>query len=205
MEAFTRLTGLAALLNRNNIDTDQIIAKQFLKKTEKTGYGQYLFFDWRYLADGSENPEFELNQKAFRGSSVLVTGDNFGCGSSREHAPWALADYGFRAIIATSYADIFFNNCFKNGILPVVLKAQQRDQLAAEIAKNPGVQLTVDLEKQEVTSPGGLKFSFEIDNFRKQKLLKGLDDIDFSLTLMDKIKAFEAKQAKELPWLWKTT
>ncbi|OGH00461.1 MAG: 3-isopropylmalate dehydratase small subunit [Candidatus Lambdaproteobacteria bacterium RIFOXYD1_FULL_56_27] len=205
MEAFTRLTGLAALLNRNNIDTDQIIAKQFLKKTEKTGYGQYLFFDWRYLADGSENPEFELNQKTFRGSSILVTGDNFGCGSSREHAPWALADYGFRAIIATSYADIFFNNCFKNGILPVLLQAEQRDQLAAEITKNPGVNLTVDLEKQEVTSPGGLKFSFEIDNFRKQKLLKGLDDIDFSLTLMDKIKAFENKQAKELPWLWKTT
>ena len=205
MEAFTRLTGLAALLNRNNIDTDQIIAKQFLKKTEKTGYGQYLFFDWRYLADGSENPEFELNQKAFRGSSVLVTGDNFGCGSSREHAPWALADYGFRAIIATSYADIFFNNCFKNGILPVLLQAKQRDQLAAEITKNPGVKLTVDLEKQEVTSPGGLTFSFEIDNFRKQKLLKGLDDIDFSLTLMDRIKAFEAKQAQELPWLWKTT
>lgn len=203
MEPFVQLTGVAALLNRNNIDTDQIIAKQFLKKTEKTGYGKHLFHDWRYLADGSDNPDFELNQPVYKGASILVTGDNFGCGSSREHAPWAIADYGFKAIVATSYADIFYNNCFKNGILPIVLKPEERDQLAAEIEANRGVQFSVDLENQRVSTPGGLSFGFEIDDFRKEKLLKGMDDIDASLMLMDRINAFEAKQKEQLPWLWK--
>ncbi|MDT8447199.1 MAG: 3-isopropylmalate dehydratase small subunit [bacterium] len=203
MEAFTQLTGVAALLNRDNIDTDQIIAKQFLKKTEKTGFGKHLFHDWRYDAAGKENPEFELNNPAFKGASILVTGDNFGCGSSREHAPWAIADFGLRVIVATSYADIFYNNCFKNGILPIVATAAQRDQLAGEIEANPGVAFTVDLAAQKISTPGGLEVGFEIDDFRKEKLLKGLDDIDTSLLLMDRITAFEAKQKAQLPWLWK--
>jgi len=202
MEPLTTLVGVAALLNRDNIDTDQIIAKQFLKKTEKTGYGVHLFHDWRYLEDGSDNPEFELNQPAFAGSKFLVTGDNFGCGSSREHAPWALAGFGFRVIVATSYADIFFNNCFKNGILPLIFSAAERDQLAAEIESNPGVAFDLDLEAQTLKTPAGLSFKFDVDGFRKQRLFEGLDDIDYSLTLMDKITAFEDKQATELPWLW---
>jgi len=202
MEPLNTLTGVAALLNRNNIDTDQIIAKQFLKKTEKTGYGKHLFHDWRYLADGSDNPEFELNQPAFQGATILITGDNFGCGSSREHAPWALAGFGFRVIVATSYADIFYNNCFKNGILPLVFSPEQRDQLAAEIEANPGVSFSLDLEAQHLSTAAGLKINFDLDEFRKKRLLAGLDDIDYSLTLMDKITAFEDKQAAELPWLW---
>jgi len=202
MEALKTLSGVAALLNRDNVDTDQIIAKQFLKRTEKTGFGKHLFHDWRFLPNGEINPKFELNNPAYQGAQILVTGDNFGCGSSREHAPWALADYGFKLIIATSFADIFFSNCFKNGILPMVLERDQRDQLANEIKSNPGVAFDLDLSAQTLITPAGLKIEFAIDPSRKDKLLRGLDDIDYSLTLMDKIKAFEAKQSKELPWLW---
>ncbi len=203
MEKYTKHESVAALMNRNNVDTDQIIPKQFLKKVERSGFGVHLFHDWRYLNDGvTPNPEFELNKPEFEGARILVTGDNFGCGSSREHAPWAIADYGFNTIISTSYADIFYNNCFKNGILAIVVQPDQLDALMAEISANEGVSFTVDLENQTVTTPGGNGFSFEIDPFRKENMLSGLDDIGLTLKHVDKISAFEEQHKQRLPWLW---
>ena len=203
MEKYTKHTSVAALMNRSNVDTDQIIAKQFLKKVERTGFGVHLFHDWRYLEDGvTPNPEFELNNPKFEGAKVLVTGDNFGCGSSREHAPWAIDDYGFNTVISTSFADIFYNNCFKNGILPVVVDADTLKGLMAEISANEGVAFTVDLENQKVTTPGGIELSFEIDGFRKHNLLNGLDDIGLTLAHTDKINSYEASHKEKFPWLW---
>lgn len=203
MEKYTKHESVAALMNRNNVDTDQIIPKQFLKKVERSGFGVHLFHDWRYLNDGvTSNPEFELNKPEFEGAKILVTGDNFGCGSSREHGPWAIADYGFNTIISTSYADIFYNNCFKNGILAIVVQPDQLDALMAEISANEGVSFTVDLENQTVTTPGGNGFSFEIDPFRKENMLSGLDDIGLTLKHVDKISAFEEQHKQRLPWLW---
>jgi len=202
MEPYVTHESIAALMDRSNVDTDQIVPKQFLKEVQRTGFGKHLFFDWRYLPDGSPNPDFELNKPAFKGARILVAGDNFGCGSSREHAPWAIDDYGINTIISTSYADIFYNNCFKNGILPIVVTRPQLDQLMDEIRHNEGVKFTSDLEKQTITTPGGLRISFEIDGFRKETMLKGLDDIALTLQHVDKIAAFEQKQKQQLPWLW---
>jgi 3-isopropylmalate/(R)-2-methylmalate dehydratase small subunit len=190
MAAFTQHRGLVVAMDRANVDTDQVIPKQFLKRIERTGFGQFLFFDWRFLADGSPNPEFELNQPEAEGGSVLLAKDNFGCGSSREHAVWALADYGFRSVLAPSFADIFFNNCFKNGLLPVVLEQTVIDQLFVKAA-TAGYQLTVDLEACQVRDDDGLEVSFEVDAFRRQCLLEGLDDIALTLQHEDRITAFE--------------
>ncbi|MCP4046110.1 MAG: 3-isopropylmalate dehydratase small subunit [Gammaproteobacteria bacterium] len=203
MKAYKNHQSIAALMNRNNVDTDQIVPKQFLKKVERTGFGAHLFHDWRFNADGSDNPEFELNKPAFKDARILVAGDNFGCGSSREHAPWAIADYGFNTIISTSFADIFYNNCFKNSILPLVVDAAKLQALMEEIAQNEGVQFAVDLEKQTVSTPAGNDFSFEIEAFRKHNMMAGLDDIGLSLMHEDKISAFEEKQKQDYPWLWK--
>ena len=202
MEKYTKHTSVAALMNRSNVDTDQIIAKQFLKKVERTGFGIHLFHDWRFLEDGTPNPDFELNNPKFEGAKVLVTGDNFGCGSSREHAPWAIDDYGFNTIISTSFADIFYNNCFKNGILPVVVDADTLQQCMAEISGNEGVAFTVDLENQQVTTPGGIEIKFELDGFRKHNLLNGLDDIGLTLKQADHIDTYEVKHKEQFPWLW---
>ena len=203
MKPYTNHNSIAALMDRSNVDTDQIIPKQFLKKVERSGFGVHLFHDWRYNADGSDNPDFELNQPAVADAKILVAGDNFGCGSSREHAPWAIEDYGFNTIISTSFADIFFNNCFKNGILPIVVTRQQLDQLMAEIRANEGVKFSIDLNEQTITTAAGVVISFEIDEFRKQNLLLGLDDIGLTLQFEDQISAFEAKQQQSKPWLWK--
>ncbi len=195
MRPFRRHAGLVATLDRVNVDTDQIIPKQFLKRIERTGFGQFLFFDWRFESDGkTPRADFELNQPHFQGASILVTGPNFGCGSSREHAPWALRDYGFRCIIAPSFADIFYNNCFKNGILPVRLEPTAVSRLLEKIAADKGYRLTVDLEKQEISDQRGLRIEFEIDPFRKECLLKGLDDIALTLQREDKISAFESRR-----------
>jgi 3-isopropylmalate/(R)-2-methylmalate dehydratase small subunit len=202
MEPYKKHESIAALLNRNNIDTDQITPKQFLKKVERTGFGAHLFHDWRYNPDGSDDLTFELNKPAFKGAKILVTGDNFGCGSSREHAPWAIADYGFNTIISTSFADIFYNNCFKNSILPIVVNSAKLADLMQEIAANEGVKFSVDLENQKVTTPAGNDFDFEIEPFRRQNLLSGLDDIGITLQHEDKISAFEERQKQALPWLW---
>jgi len=192
MEPFTKLSGLAAPLDRVNTDTDQIIPKQFLKRIERTGFGQYLFFDWRYEADGkTPNPDFELNHPQYAGASILITGKNFGCGSSREHAPWALADYGFKAILAPSYADIFYNNCFKNGILPVTLPEETITMLLAR-AKTPGYTMTVNLEAQIVTDTQGFSAAFDVDPFRRHCLLNGLDDIGLTLQHEPDITAYES-------------
>ncbi len=203
MKPYTNHTSTAALMDRSNVDTDQIIPKQFLKKVERSGFGVHLFHDWRYNADGSDNAYFELNKAAFKDAKILVAGDNFGCGSSREHAPWAIEDYGFNTIISTSYADIFYNNCFKNGILPIVVSRQQLDQLMQEIRDNEGVKFTIDLPEQTITTPAGTVVKFDIDEFRKQNLLLGLDDIGMTLQHVDKIDAFEARQQQTHPWLWK--
>jgi 3-isopropylmalate/(R)-2-methylmalate dehydratase small subunit len=192
MEPFRKHTGIAAALNRINVDTDQIIPKQFLKRIERTGFGQFLFFDWRLFEDGSQNPEFELNQDRFQGSSVLVAGDNFGCGSSREHAPWALLDYGFKVIIAPSFADIFFNNCFKNGILPIRLSDDKVQELFILIDSSPGYQLTIDLEKQIITDGQDLKVNFNVDPFRREMLLEGLDEIGLTLQQENRITDYES-------------
>jgi len=192
MQPFTTHTGLVAPMDRADVDTDQIIPKQFLKRIERTGFGQYAFFDWRYRDDGSANPEFELNRPEYAGASVLIARRNFGCGSSREHAPWALGDYGFRVIIAPSFADIFFNNCFKNGMLPIPLDEQQVDDLFQRVAGHPGYRLTVDLENQTITDEHGLKLTFEVDPFRRRCLLEGLDDIGMALEYEPKIAAYEA-------------
>ena len=202
MEPYLKHDSVAALMDLSNVDTDQIIPKQFLKKVERSGFGIHLFHDWRYNDDGSDNAEFELNKPAFKGAKILVAGDNFGCGSSREHAPWAIADYGFNTIISTSYADIFYNNCFKNGILAIRVSQEQLAQLMAEISANEGVTFTVDLENQQVITPAGNGFTFEIDPFRKGNLLSGLDDIGLTLKHVDKISAYEVQHKQNFPWLW---
>lgn len=203
MEAYKKHESIAASMNRNNVDTDQIIPKQFLKRVERTGFGAHLFHDWRFNDDGvTDNPEFELNKPAFKGAKILVAGDNFGCGSSREHAPWAIADYGFNTIISTSYADIFFNNCFKNGILAIKIDAPKLAKLMAEIDANEGVSFVVDLENQKISTPAGNDFKFEIDPFRKENLLQGFDDIGLTLKHADKISEYEAKHKQRFPWLW---
>jgi 3-isopropylmalate/(R)-2-methylmalate dehydratase small subunit len=210
MQKFTLLKGLVAPMDRENIDTDAIIPKQFLKSIRKTGFGQNLFDEWRYLDAGypgqdpasrKPNPDFVLNQPRFQGASILLARKNFGCGSSREHAPWALDQFGFRAIIAPSYADIFFNNSFKNGLLPIVLSEIQVSKLFDEVAAFPGYTLTVDLERQLVIKPDGDGLPFEVQAFRKYCLLNGFDDIGLTLRHADKIKAFEAERLAQKPWL----
>ncbi len=192
MKPFTKHTGLVVPMDRPNVDTDQIIPKQFLKRIERTGFGQFLFFDWRQLPDGSPNPEFELNRPQFKGASILLARRNFGCGSSREHAPWALEDFGFRVVIAPSFADIFYNNCFKNGMLPIRLDEAQVDDLFRRAAAHPGYKLVVDLESKTIRDEHGLNLSFEVDDFRRHCLLHGLDDIGLTLEHADKITAYEA-------------
>jgi 3-isopropylmalate/(R)-2-methylmalate dehydratase small subunit len=192
MEAFVTLTAVAAPMDRVNVDTDQIIPKQFLKRIERTGFGQFLFFDWRFEDNGTTpNPEFELNAPALQGAQILVVGKNFGCGSSREHAPWALLDYGFRAIIAQSYADIFYNNCFKNGILPVTLPEAQVNDLLGRLQATPGSLVTVDLNQCVVEGPSGFTALFTVDPFRRECLLNGWDDIGLTLRHETDITAFE--------------
>ena len=194
MQPFTVHTGPVAALDRANVDTDQIIPKQFLKRIERTGFGEFLFFDWRRLPDGSPNPEFELNQPQNAEASILLARRNFGCGSSREHAPWALGDYGFRVILAPSFADIFYNNCFKNGMLPIVLDDATIDDLFRR-ATAERLILTVDLVAQRITAPGGLTIPFEVDPFRRHCLLNGLDDIGLTLEHEEKISAYEREHA----------
>ena len=202
MKPYTNHCSIAALMDRSNVDTDQIIPKQFLKKVERSGFGVHLFDDWRFNADGSENTEFELNKSAFKGAKILVTGDNFGCGSSREHAPWAIEDFGINTIISTSFADIFYNNCFKNGILPIVVSREVLDGLMQEIRAEEGVSFTIDLPAQTITTGAGTVVKFDIDEFRKQNLLLGLDDIGLTLKNVDKIDTFEVRQRQTHPWLW---
>ncbi len=211
MQAFTQLNGLVAPLDRANVDTDAIIPKQFLKSIKRSGFGPNAFDEWRYLdrgepgMDNSQRPlnkDFVLNQPRYQGASILLTRENFGCGSSREHAPWALEDYGFKVIIASSFADIFFNNCFKNGMLPIVLSADIVDTLFKQVTANEGYALNVDLAAQTVTSPSGEAYPFEVDAFRKHCLLNGLDDIGLTMQQQDKIKAFETKHRQAQPWLF---
>lgn len=197
MEPFVRLTGTVAPLDRPNVDTDQIIPKQFLKRLERTGFGRFLFFDWRYRDDGSLNPDFELNAPGYQGATVLAAGRNFGCGSSREHAPWALLDYGFRALIAASFADIFYNNCFKNGILPVILPEETVDTILGAAQARPGYQVTVDLERCVVEDGEGLFAPFVVDPFRRRCLLEGLDDIGLTLRHEGAITAYEQRRVAE--------
>ena len=211
MKAFTQHQGLVAPLDRANVDTDQIIPKQFLKSIKRTGFGPNLFDEWRYLDEGQPdqdsskrplNTEFVLNQPRYQGASVLLAQENFGCGSSREHAPWALEEYGFRAIIAPSFADIFYNNSFKNGLLPIVLTAAEVNELFAQAEATEGYQLTVDLAAQTVTRPDGVQYSFEVDDFRKHCLLNGLDDIGLTLQDAELIREFEVGYKKSNPWLF---
>ena len=211
MEKFITLNGLVAPLDRPNVDTDAIIPKQFLKSIKRSGFGPNLFDEWRYLDHGEPgmdnskrplNSDFVLNQARYRGVQVLLGRDNFGCGSSREHAPWALEDFGFRCIIAPSFADIFYNNCFKNGILPIVLDAAIIEQLFKETEASEGYSLAIDLPAQKVTTPSGESFAFEVDEFRKYCLLNGLDDIGLTLQYVDDIKAYEERRKAEAPWLF---
>ena len=211
MKKFETHTGVVAPLDRKNVDTDLIIPKQFLKSIKRSGFGKNLFDEIRYLDEGQPdqdctgrplNPDFVLNKPEFAGSSILLARTNFGCGSSREHAPWALDDYGFRAVIAPSYADIFFNNCFKNGLLPIILTEEEVDELFNAVADEPGMSLTVDLVNQKVVSPAGKEYGFEVDAFRKHCLLNGLDDIGLTLEHADEIRAYEAKRRQEAPWLF---
>ena len=202
MQAFTILTGLVAPLDRVNVDTDQIIPKQFLKTIKRTGLREGLFYDWRKQKDGSQDPMFFLNQPRFQGATILLTRDNFGCGSSREHAPWALLDQGFRCVIASSFADIFYNNCFQNGILPIVLKADEVLATMKDVLATPGYQLTVDLEKQTVATPSGASYRFEIDPFRKDCLYRGLDSIGLTLQHEASIVPYETRRKSEAPWLF---
>ena len=211
MKPFTQHTGLVAPLDRANVDTDQIIPKQFLKSIKRTGFGQNLFDEWRYLDEGQPgrdcthrplNKDFVLNQPRYQGASVLLARENFGCGSSREHAPWALEEYGFRTIIAPSFADIFFNNSFKNGLLPIILSEEAVDALFQQALATEGYQLTVDLAAQTVTRPDGIQYAFEVDAFRKHCLLNGLDDIGLTLQDADAIKAFEVRHKQSSPWLF---
>ncbi|HZR98313.1 MAG TPA: 3-isopropylmalate dehydratase small subunit [Chloroflexota bacterium] len=199
MEPFVRRTGVLAVLDRVDVDTDQIIPKQFLKRIERTGYEDALFFDWRFLPDGSPNPDFELNRPEYQGANALVAGRNFGCGSSREHAPWALHDYGIMTVIAPSFGDIFRNNCYQNGMLPVQLSESQVRELMDRAKARPGCQVTVDLEQQTVTLDDGWSVHFDIDPFRRDCLLKGLDDIGLTLQHADEIAAFEARRPAWLP------
>ncbi len=211
MRAFTQLDGLVAPLDRANVDTDAIIPKQFLKSIKRSGFGPNAFDEWRYLDRGEPgmdnsrrpaNPDFVLNQARYQGASILLTRDNFGCGSSREHAPWALEDYGFRALVGTSFADIFYNNSFKNGLLPIKLPPAEIDALFAQVAATPGYRLKIDLAAQIVTRPDGKVLGFDVDPFRKECLLNGWDDIGLTLRHADEIKAFEAKRRIEQPWLF---
>ena len=202
MQAFTILTGLVAPLDRVNVDTDQIIPKQFLKTIKRTGLREGLFYDWRKQKDGAQDPTFFLNQPRFQGATILLTRDNFGCGSSREHAPWALLDQGFRCVIAPSFADIFYNNCFQNGILPVVLKADEVLAMMQAALATPGYQLTVDLRNQTVISPNGASAHFEIDPFRKDCLYRGLDAIGLTLQHETTITSYETRRKTEAPWLF---
>ncbi len=211
MDKFTSLKGIVTPLDRSNVDTDAIIPKQFLKSIKRSGFGPNLFDDWRYMDTGEPgmdnstrplNTDFVLNKDRFKGASILLARKNFGCGSSREHAPWALQDYGFRVIIAPSFADIFCNNCFKNGVLPIVLDASVVDQLFNEVDASPGYQLDVDLDAQTITTPGGNVISFEVDAFRKHCLLNGLDDISLTLQHVDDIKAYEQRRRQDTPWLF---
>ncbi|MBI3803265.1 MAG: 3-isopropylmalate dehydratase small subunit [Nitrospirae bacterium] len=195
MEPFVKLNGLVALLDLPNVDTDQIIPKQFLKRIERTGFGQFLFYDWRFIDGKKPNPEFEMNADRYRGATVLVTRANFGCGSSREHAPWSLLDYGFKCIIAPSFADIFYNNCFKNGMLPITLSEDQVEMIFQRTRAREGYRLNVDLENQEITSADGLLFSFQVDPFRRHCLLNGLDDIGLTLQQEEKIRKYEQTRA----------
>jgi 3-isopropylmalate/(R)-2-methylmalate dehydratase small subunit len=213
MKKFNILQGLVAPMDRENVDTDAIIPKQFLKSIHRTGFGQNLFDEWRYLDAGypgqdpasrRPNPNFVLNQPRYQGASILLARKNFGCGSSREHAPWALEQYGFRTLIAPSYADIFFNNSFKNGILPIVLSESRVDQLFSEALAFPGYQLTIDLERQVIVKPQGEEVPFDVQPFRKYCLLNGFDDIGLTLRHADKIKAFEAQRLAQKPWLAQT-
>ena len=211
MQPFTELTGLVAPLDRANVDTDAIIPKQFLKSIRRTGFGPYLFDEWRYLDRGEPgqdcsnrplNPAFVLNQERYQGATVLLARTNFGCGSSREHAPWALLDYGFRALIAPSFADIFYNNCFKNGILPIVLPEDEVDRLFREVQTMPGYRLTVSLPEQTVATPAGAVLRFEVDSYRKHCLLNGLDEIGLTLQHAEAIRGYEARRRQEAPWLF---
>jgi 3-isopropylmalate/(R)-2-methylmalate dehydratase small subunit len=211
MKKFTLLDGLVVPLDRANVDTDAIIPKQFLKSIKRSGFGPNAFDEWRYLDQGEPgmdnskrplNKDFVLNQARYQGAQILLARENFGCGSSREHAPWALEDYGFRVIIAPSFADIFFNNCFKNGLLPIRLAADKVDALFKAVEANPGYRLKVDLEQQTITAPDGTVYKFEVDAFRKHCLLNGLDDIGLTLQHVDEIKAFEEKHRATQPWLY---
>jgi len=211
MHPFIQLNGLVAPLDRANVDTDAIIPKQFLKSIKRSGFGPNAFDEWRYLDHGEPgmdnskrplNPHFVLNQSCYQGASVLLTRENFGCGSSREHAPWALEDYGFKVVIASSFADIFFNNCFKNGMLPIVLSAEIVESLFNEVTATEGYQLNVDLAAQTVATPSGKVYQFEVDAVRKHNLLNGLDDIGLTMQQQDKIKSFEAKHKQTQPWLF---
>ena len=203
MEPFRKLTALAALLDLQNVDTDQIIPKQFLKKIERTGFGKHLFHDWRYLDEEETrpNPDFILNAPRYQGAQILLALDNFGCGSSREHAPWALMEYGFRCIIAKSFADIFYNNCLKNGMLPVALSSEEVDQLFAEVEANQGCRLTVELENQQVSTPAGALFKFDIAPFAKDCLLRGLDHIGWTMQFAERIEQFEQAYHNSNPWV----
>lgn len=211
MKAFTVVTGKAMPLDRVNVDTDAIIPKQYLKSIRRTGFGPFLFDDWRYLDAGTlevdvatrrPNPEFVLNQPAHAGSTILLARDNFGCGSSREHAVWAIDEYGFRCVIAPSFADIFFSNCFSNGLLPVVLKPEEVQALFAAVAADANVEITVDLPAQQVRLPDGPAFAFDIDAGRKDKMVRGLDAIGETLQRADAIRAYEARRRSEAPWLF---
>ncbi|MGQ9724859.1 MAG: 3-isopropylmalate dehydratase small subunit [Tepidimonas sp.] len=214
MQRFTIHKGLVAPIDRENVDTDAIIPKQFLKSIHKTGFGPNLFDEWRYLDQPGQpgvpqsqrkpNPDFVLNQPRYQGASILLARKNFGCGSSREHAPWAIQQYGFRALIAPSFADIFFNNCFKNGLLPIVLPETTVDQLFHDVQAFPGYELTIDLERQVIVDPQGAEIPFEVQPFRKYCLLNGLDDIGLTLRYADKIRAFEAERLARQPWLART-
>lgn len=211
MQKFTVLDGLVVPLDRANVDTDAIIPKQFLKSIKRSGFGPNLFDEWRYLDHGEPgrdntmrplNLDFVLNQPRYQGAQILLARENFGCGSSREHAPWALEDYGFRAIIAPSFADIFFNNCFKNGLLPIRLDADKVDALFKAVETTPGYRLKVDLEQQSIIAPDGTEYKFEVESFRKHCLLNGLDDIGLTLQHVDEIKSYEAKHRAAQPWLF---
>jgi len=201
MEKFTTLTGVPAPLAMINVDTDMIIPKQFLKTIKRTGLGKHLFHEMRFDEDGNENPDFVLNKPAYRNAKILIAGDNFGCGSSREHAPWALLDFGIRCIIAPSFADIFYNNCFKNGILPIRLPQEDIDKLMDDAARGANATLTVDLENQTITGPDGGEITFDIDPFRKKCLLEGLDDIGLTMERADRIAAYEERAQAARPWL----
>ena len=211
MKAFTKITAIVAPLDRSNVDTDAIIPKQFLKSIKRSGFGPNAFDEWRYLDHGEPgmdnskrplNPDFSLNQPRYQGAQILLARKNFGCGSSREHAPWALDDYGFRAVIAPSFADIFFNNCYKNGLLPIVLTEEQVDQLFKEVEANEGYQLSIDLAEQTLTTPSGETFKFDITEHRKHCLLNGLDEIGLTLQHADEIRDFEEKRRQSQPWLF---